>query len=101
MKLIYKTGFFLILWLVSFYMHAKGDYVSLSKIDFIHYKAQLEPNFKTKTISGRVDVELVAKTSNVHQLTFSAKYKKIYSVKSNTIVTAYHLEEEKLVVTFK
>jgi len=101
MKLLYKTGLFFICLLAILNVDAKTDFVQPSKVDYIHYKAQLAPNFKTKVLSGIVNIEFIAQSSNVEQLTFSAKYKKIHSVSGKNIIKTHHLEGDNLVIKFK
>ena len=101
MNIIYKAGIFLIFWLTSSTVFAEADFVARRNVDFIHYKAELAADFKALSVSGKVQIEFVAKVENVEQLTFSAKYKTIYSVKINNVTTANHIEDERLIVTFK
>ncbi len=101
MNIIYKAGIFLIFWITSSNVFAEADFIVSSDVDFIHYKAELEPDFQARSVSGKVTIEFVAKVENVKELSFSAKYKKIYSVKSNNITTENHVENERLIVTFK
>ena len=101
MNIIYKAGIFLIFWLTSSTVFAEADFVARRNVDFIHYKAELAADFKALSVSGKVQIEFVAKVENVEQLTFSAKYKTIYSVKINNVTTANLIEDERLIVTFK
>jgi aminopeptidase N len=101
MNIIYKAGIFLIFWIASSNVFAYGDFVASSNVDFIHYKAELEPDFQAQSVSGKVHIEFVAKVKNIEQLTFSAKFKTIYSVKINNVTTSNHIEDERLIVTFK
>lgn len=101
MNIIYKTRVLLIFWLAAFNVFADEDFVASRNVDFIHYKAELEPDFQAQSVSGKVHIEFVAKVENVDQLTFSAKYKTIYSVKINNVTTANHIDDEQLIVTFK
>jgi aminopeptidase N len=101
MNIIYKAGIFLIFWIASSNVFAYGDFVASSNVDFIHYKAELEPDFQAQSVSGKVHIEFVAKVKNLEQLTFSAKFKTIYSVKINNVTTSNHIEDEQLIVTFK
>lgn len=101
MKLLYKTGLFFICLLAILNVDAQTDFIEPSKVDYIHYKAQLEPNFKTKVLTGNVNIEFVAQSSNVEQLTFSAKYKNIFSVTANNLAVSHHIKDESLVISFK
>jgi len=101
MKLFHKAGLFFICLLAMLNVNAQTDFVASSQVDYIHYKAQLEPNFKTQTVSGKVEIEFVAQTPNVKQLTFSAKYKNIYSVITSSVAVSHQKKGDSLVVSFK
>jgi len=101
MKLLYKTGLFFTCLFLMLNVNAKADFVKSSNVDFIHYKAELTPSFKTKNLTGKVIIEFVAKTKNVKQLSFSAKYKNIFSVTGQKLNLSYQIKDENLVVSFK
>ncbi|MDP7591870.1 MAG: M1 family metallopeptidase [Litorilituus sp.] len=81
--------------------YAQDDTVSVSDVDFIHYHAELEPNFKEKSLKGTVKVKFVPRTQKLRNLTFSAKYKQIKSVYIDGKVAQYLLSDEQLTVNFQ
>jgi len=101
MNIILSTCLSLLFFIVSSHAFAEMDHVTKSDVDFIHYKAQLEPNFKTQSVSGKVAIEFTPQVEKVRQLTFSAKYKNIYSVKLAGINIPYVIEGDVLKVTFQ
>jgi aminopeptidase N len=84
----------------SYKLSAETDFVKPSEVDFIHYKAELEPDFQSKRISGTVAIEFMPVVSGVKQLSFSAKYKKIKSIRINNIDIKYKVADDVLTITF-
>jgi aminopeptidase N len=101
MNLMCRVKLFLIVCCVSLNVYADVDFVAVNNVDFIHYKAELEANFKAQSVSGKVNIEFIPKVNNVNELTFSAKYKTIHSVQINNIATAHYIKDERLIVAFK
>lgn len=102
MSVKFKLCLFLLFSVVACHaVSSNVDFVAATDVDFIHYKAELEPNFQAETLSGEVSVEFIPKVDNVNKLTFSAKHKTIHSVKINNTPTSHHIKGEDLVITFK
>jgi len=101
MKLLVNTGLFLICALSMSNVNAQVDFVAPSKIDYVHYKAQITPNFKAKKLTGKVIIEFVVKAQNVKHLSFSANYKNIFSVTAQKLNLSHQIKDESLVVSFK
>ena len=93
--------FFLIMLSISLKSSATVDTVKVNAIDYVHYNASLTPDFKDKSVRGSVNITFLVKDKNVTQLSFSAQYKRIYSVKIKNISTSYQIKSEQLVVTLK
>ncbi len=101
MKFIYRTWLSVCCLIFSIDVLANVDYVAPNNVDFIHYKANLEPNFSRNSLTGSVSIKFSPKTENITQITFSAKYKTIYSVTLEGLQSSYTIEDEKLKVKFK
>jgi aminopeptidase N len=101
MEFINKVWLFLICALAMLNVNAQTDFVAPSKVDFIHYKAQLTPDFKTQKLTGLVNIEFIAKSENVKQLSFSTQYKNIFSVTAKNLNLSHQIKDENLVVSFK
>ena len=85
----------------SSYVLAHEDIVTNSEVDFVHYLAELEPNFEKKLLRGSVTISFVPTTKSLSELIFSSKYKQIESVKLNGDVVSYSLVGEQLVIKFE
>jgi len=81
--------------------YAQADIVSVSDVDFIHYHAELEPNFKQKSLAGTVKVNFIPRIKKLKNLTFSAKYKQIKSVHIDGKNAQYSLSDEQLIINFQ
>ena len=86
---------------LSSLVYASSDYVSKQDIDFIHYQAELEPDFKQKLVQGKVNIHFKPEVNNLVQLSFSAKYKDITAVSINDKPATYQVENEVLVISTK
>ncbi|RBP48549.1 M1 family aminopeptidase [Arenicella xantha] len=56
------------------------DIVDKSNIDFVHYQAEITPNFINKSIDGVVEITFTPQVQNVNYLSFSSEFKRIKSV---------------------
>ena len=84
----------LLLLLTSCAALAKGQ------VDFIHYKARLTPNFPSKSVAGKVEIEFSATADRIRELVLSAKYKEIRSVVGDRLGLSYRVDNDALVITF-
>lgn len=75
--------------------------INENDVDFIHYRAELTPNFQKKSILGQVTIKFAVKRQNLKQLIFSAKYMQIHSVLLNNTPIHYQVENEQLLIAFK
>lgn len=101
MKKINKLLIYCIVFISSIKGYAQEDIVSISDVDFIHYHAELEPNFKEKSLQGIVKIKFVPRTQKLRNLTFSAKYKQIKSVYIDEKVAQYSLLNGQLTINFQ
>ncbi|SFC36153.1 M1 family aminopeptidase [Pseudoalteromonas denitrificans] len=98
--MLQKICFFLFVITSSQQLFAETDFVEASEVDFIHYRAELEPNFQSKTVSGTVDIEFIPVVSGIRQISFSAKYKSIKSIQVRNIGVKHKIKNDVLVITF-
>lgn len=80
---------------------AKVDEVKVSQVDYVHYRAEIEPDFESKSLSGVVTINLVPMVKNLRQLKFSAQYKQVQSVRLGEKPIQYDLINEQLIVRFE
>ncbi len=71
--------------------------LSLASVDIIEYQVKLKPDFKNKTLSGFVNIQIDWKGENKVTLPLSAVDKEILQV-NGSWVTGYRVENEKLYV---
>ncbi|WP_448553574.1 M1 family aminopeptidase [Thalassotalea montiporae] len=81
--------------------HAKVDEVKVSEVDYVHYRAEIEPNFESKSLSAAVTIKFVPVIQNLRQLKFSSKYKQVKSVRFGGKAINYDLINEQLIVQFE
>ena len=86
--------------LLSFPSNAIPDQVHGSPVDFVHYKARLTPSFSEKSVQGSLEIEFIAIKDKISQLTFSAKYKRIFDVSSPQIALSHKTVNDQLVIRF-
>jgi aminopeptidase N len=101
MRIINKLLVYSIILISPINGYAQEDTVSVSDVDFIHYHAELEPNFKGKSLKGTVKVKFVPRTKKLKNIAFSAKYKQIKSIYIDGKVAQYSLSDEQLTINFQ
>lgn len=69
--------FFYLSFITSVY---SADIVHKSNIDFIHYKAEITPDFITKSIEGTVEITFSPYVDNLDHLSFSVGAKQVNAV---------------------
>ena len=74
---------------------------SQSRVDFLHYQAELNTDDKRKLVSGSVAIDFAPLAQGVATLSFSIPYHRIYSVALNHKPQAYQLDNHILTIAFE
>lgn len=74
------------------------DIVKKSNIDFVHYQAEITPDFNTKSIEGVVEITFTPHVQKLSHLCFSARFKQIKSVYFNEQKINFSVENDLLIV---
>lgn len=74
------------------------DIVNKSNIDFVHYQAEITPDFITKSIEGVVEITFKPRLLRLNQLNFSSEFKQIKSVYFGDKKLDFSVENNLLVV---
>ncbi|MCO7224401.1 M1 family aminopeptidase [Pleionea sp. CnH1-48] len=77
---------------------ANIDYIKPFDVDFVHYHAKLEPDFKDQSVAGIVQIDFMPIAKNVRTLTFSAEYKSIKSINLNGKPAQFSLHDKQLII---
>lgn len=80
--------------------HAAVDYVSKQNVDFIHYQAELEPNFTEQSVKGEVEITFKPEIAQLSDLSFIAQYKKVNSVELEGKPVNFSIKNDLLTVSF-
>ena len=74
------------------------DEVKNTDIDFIHYKASIEPSLELNNLSAEVDIEFQPLVANLVRLRFSAEYKQIKTVRLDGKILPFQIRRKQLII---
>lgn len=82
-------------------VRATGSNILINNsVDFIHYGAEIKPDFATQSIQGKVNISFKPRSDSVKNLVFSAKFKSVTSVYIEQTKLGFSVIDDVLTIHF-